>query len=149
MLRAFVAVVLCCVAFSTAGCGRKKAWTETSGNSPMAAASGFAEALRTGNLDEAAGYWAYDTEAKAQNEDWDSIPSGQRQQIKSKVRQDRIKSLKPLVDAVKQGKGALHATGNGPKVAVIDDNNATVLIVTVAQEGSGYKVSASETPCGR
>lgn len=149
MLRASLVVALCCVSLLTAGCGRKKAWTETAGNSPMAAASGLAEALRVGNVDEAAGYWAYDSEAKAQNEDWNSIPPGQRQQIKSKMRDARAKTLEPLVDVARRGQGSLHVTGTGPNVVVIDDNNAVVLVITVAQEGSGYKVSAAEAPSGR
>jgi hypothetical protein len=120
------------------GCGRK-APEQTSAATPQETALAFAKAMQQGKPEVAAGYWAYDVEAKSQNEDWNSIPTGQRNQILGKVREDKVTELKGLMAPVQAVKGDLTATVQD-LVVTVSGGGKPCLAITCVKSGDGYKV---------
>ncbi len=83
--------LLACLLF--AGCGGKET---IAGATPTATAEGFIEAMKATEYDTVAAGFEFDTYARANNDDWDSIPSGQRSQIVRKLREDQANKLEAL-----------------------------------------------------
>jgi len=79
---------LCCV-----GCGAKK---PVAGATAEETAKAFADALNAKDLKRAADAFDYVTFARANNENWDDIPSGQRGQIINKLKEQKLPELETL-----------------------------------------------------
>lgn len=145
-MRCVRATSLCLLGAAVlAGCGGKK--DASSGATATEAALGFAKALQSGSAEKAAAYWAYDHEARQQNEDWGSIPPGQRNQIIDKVRAERVTTLAPLATAMKAATGDLTASEQSGSVAV-SAGGKVVLSVTCVQSGSEWKVADAKLAGG-
>lgn len=129
---------------AAAGCGTK-ASKAASGATPQETALAFGRALQQGKPELAASYWAYDVEAKKQNEDWASIPPGQRSQIVAKVRDERTAALGTLMPTLQGAKGDLQATAQGDVVA-LSTGGAPLLVVTCAKSATGYQVLGADRP---
>lgn len=61
---------------------------------PRAVAAQYLGYMKAEKYDAAAKLWDYDTEARKQNDEWDSIQEGQRALIKDKLAVDKANSLK-------------------------------------------------------
>jgi len=125
-----------------AACGKsasKAASSETYGATPEEAALAWAKAMQGGDAETAAAYWAYNEEARRQNEDWDSIPSGQRAQIIAKVREERIATLKTQMAVWRSATGQLTAQVSGDSV-VISADGQRVAQIGCAKTAKGYQV---------
>lgn len=79
---------LCC-----AGCSAKK---PVAGATAEETAKVFADALNSRDFARAAEAYDYITFARAENENWDDIPSGQRQQIIARLKSQKVDELKML-----------------------------------------------------
>ena len=79
LLTVLLAVLLC------AGCG---------GKSARAVAEEYIGYMKGGDFDRASLLWDYDTDARQQNPDWDSIAQSQRKLIIGKLAQEKASSLK-------------------------------------------------------
>ncbi len=78
---------------ATSGCGGK---ASIAGSSPKATAEAFVEQMKAGNYDVVAAGFEYETYARANNENWDSIPAGQRDLIISKLQERKAAELQAL-----------------------------------------------------
>jgi hypothetical protein len=64
------------------------------GKSAKVVAGTYVELMKSEKYDEAAKLWDYVTQARKDNEDWDSIQEGQRKLITDKLAADKAPSLK-------------------------------------------------------
>ncbi len=85
-------VLILALMMLVSGCGRKA----SAGATASETAEAFAKALESGDLDGAAKCFDYVTQARSQNEDWDTIASGQRDLIVKKLRGDKAPELAAL-----------------------------------------------------
>jgi hypothetical protein len=131
-------------ALTVVGCGSKTP-KAASGSTAQETALAFGKALQQGKAELAAAYWAYDAEARKQNEDWSSIPAGQRSEIIGKVREERIAALKSLMPTLQGTKGDLEAAAQGDTVA-LSAGGAPLLVVTCVKSSGGYQVLAADRP---
>ncbi len=139
-----LAVAACVAACLVVGCGAKTP-KQATGSTPQETALQFGEALQEGKPDVAAAYWAYTTEARAQNEDWGSIPPGQRSEIVGKLREQKTTELEALVGPMKAAQGELQASAQDTSVT-LSAGGAPVLVVTCAKTEDGYQVLAAARP---
>ena len=87
-MRTFgISVALLMTAMIMAGCGGRD-------KSARVVADEYVNLMKAGKFDQAALLWDYDTEARAQNPDWDSAPPGQRHLMIGKLAQERARALK-------------------------------------------------------
>ncbi|HQK94758.1 MAG TPA: hypothetical protein PLD23_14710 [Armatimonadota bacterium] len=123
-----------------AGCGDKKAKTAESADACMKM---FVDAIGSGDAEAAADLFDYEAYARAHNEDWDDIATGQRNEIIGKIRADKTASLKAQLGSLQGDLGytsAGPATG-GQAVYSVTANGVPVGNVTVRQTGKGWKVT--------
>lgn len=95
-----------------AGCGKGTG----AGATAQATAESFAAALSAGKLVDAARAIDYVESARAQNENWDDIPGGQRDLIVKKLAEQKAAELA----------GYQQVLGAKPTVAVNGDGTATI-----------------------
>ena len=88
MLRLAALVLLPVLVF---GCG--KAAKEIVADTPDGTGKAFVDAMKKGDVKTAATAYAYVSEAKEKNENWNDIPSGQRTQIIHKLQQAKAEAL--------------------------------------------------------
>ena len=84
-------LVLIGVAAVAAGCKSR-----SGGGTADSAAQAFVRAMASGDLAGAADQWNYVNDARRQNEDWDTIPSGQRGQIIAKLKESKQRELEAM-----------------------------------------------------
>lgn len=60
---------------------------------PEAVARSFVDAMRKGNLEQAASYWDYITYARRENPDWDTFGTSQKNLIIKELAKDRAREL--------------------------------------------------------
>jgi hypothetical protein len=113
-LRSVALLLAVCLAPALwAGCKSK-----SGGGAPESVAQAFADAMASGNLAKAADQWNYITEARAQNENWDDIPSGQRSQIIGKLKESKQADLEALKGGFASGMKAGPAQVAGTSATV-------------------------------
>jgi hypothetical protein len=136
--------LVCVIALAPlVGCGKKASAEPTSASTPQETALAFAKALQQGKHEAAAGYWAYEAEARSQNEDWGSIPTAQKNEILAKVRENKATELRDQMGKLQAYQGELTATAQDVVVTVSGGGKA-YLTVTCAKSGDGYKVLKAE-----
>ena len=104
-------------------------------NTPEAVAQAFADAMASGNKQAAAAVWDHVAEARKGNSDWDEIPSGQRQQIITKLKSSKADELALQASAFASGMKAGTATTSG--------DTATVQVS--GESGGGVSISLTQT----
>jgi len=75
------------------GCGGKDT---IAGETPQATAEAFVEAMKAGEYDRVAAGFEFETYARANQENWDDIPVGQRNEIIGRLREDQSNRLRGL-----------------------------------------------------
>ena len=106
-------------------------------NTPEAVAQAFADAMAKGDTQAAAALWDYVAEARKGNSDWDDIPSGQRQQIVTKLKSAKADELAPQAATFASGMKAGTATTSGTTatVQVSGESQAGVSIYLTQTDG--------------
>jgi hypothetical protein len=125
-------------AVAAGGCGGKRA-SPAPASSVEDAALAVAKALAKGDAQAAAECLDLDAIARSENPDWDSFPSGQRGQIRTKMRDEKRAELEGLKGMFAGAGGELKARAQGNAVTVLGASGP-VAVVTVSQSGSGYRV---------
>lgn len=144
-LALFAAVAA--IALAAISCSGR-APSETTAKSPSDAALAVAKALAKGDAQGAAAYWAYDSEARRQNEDWDSFPAGQRSQIKAKLRAEKAEELRGLASTFGNAKGEMKARAQDLTVEVLDDQGVIARMTCAKAVAGGYQVESISTGSG-
>ena len=129
---ALVAILVLC------GCGGRDT---IAGTTPEATAQAFVEAMKAGEYDTVAAGFDYETYARANNEDWDSIPSGQQTQIFHKLQEEKAQELQALAGmfAGEASVGLVQAQG-GSASAIINAG-ANSLTLRMMQADGEWRVS--------
>ncbi|MBM3474588.1 MAG: hypothetical protein FJX75_15095 [Armatimonadetes bacterium] len=117
--------------------------SKTPTNTPEAVAQAFADAMAKGDTQAAAGLWNYVAEARKSNSDWDDIPSGQRQQIISKLKSSKVDELGTQTSLFASGMKAGTATTSGATATVQMSGGAPGgVTITLTQTDGKWGVSA-------
>lgn len=123
------------------GCGKRAATTSASAEGPDAVAAAFDKDMRNNDVEAAAKLFAYDTIARARNEDWDSIPAGQRRLILARVRDDRVTELARIQPVyVNGGYAPGPAQASGPRASVAFQGQSGTMTMTLVREGDAWKI---------
>jgi len=133
-----VPVLAALTALLPVGCGEK------AGGSPEAVARQFVEALAARDTATAAQLFAYQALARQQNEDWDSIPHGQRKLIVAKLAEEKAKELAQwaaLFSSTQYTVGAAWITGASATVDLTPPSGPG-LALHLAQEDGLWRVES-------
>ncbi|MFQ6132941.1 MAG: hypothetical protein ACE5R4_12950 [Armatimonadota bacterium] len=106
------------------------------------AARQFLEAITKRDTSAAADLFAYDTLARQQNEDWDSLPQGQRALITDQVRQAKVGELMQwaaLFSSTEYEVGEVRTAETGATVDLVPPEGPAIPLHLV-QEGEAWKV---------
>ena len=123
-----ITIALCA---ALAGCGKK----EAVGATADATAQAFAAALEAGEYDRAAAAFDYADDARKQFEDWDSLPSSQRELITRKTAEQKAEELKTLKQRLGSGVKAGQAQGG---ITSVTGGSGSVSIQLAARKGKWY-----------
>jgi hypothetical protein len=127
-----IPLVLVLIPVLVAGCGRKKPPDSAEG-----VAQAFAKCVTAGKTADAADLFDYVDGARRQNEDWDSIASGQRNLIVGKLKEEKASLLKSAFPA--GSKVAVKAAGAAGTYAV-SVNGAPKGSIRIQQTQAGWKI---------
>jgi hypothetical protein len=116
------------VALAIAGCGKKS----VAGDSAAATAKGFAAALASGDFAGAASAYDYTDYARKQFEDWDSLPSSQRELITRKTAEAKADELKAVAQRLGSG---IKVGGTQGETATIGGSGGSVSIQMAQRDG--------------
>lgn len=105
-----------------AGCGGKKADLST----PAACLATLTAAIESGDFATAAACFEYDEQAKKQNEDWESIASGQRKLIIGKLRERKAGALQSA---------AQQYLGLGYEIGTVNESSGQATVQLKAASG--------------
>ena len=130
---AAIAIITQCGGMVLCGCAKHN---DVAADSAAAAAEAFADALNADDLKRAAATFDYVTSAREQNEDWDDIPSGQRDLIVKKLTEQKAGELagyrQRLGEDIKCG-----PVGQGNVVALTGDAGS-ITVELREREGKWY-----------
>jgi len=142
---AFVALILMAMVVAL-GCGkREEVSQQAAAPTPEDAALTVARCLANGDSTTAAAYWAYDEEARAKYDDWDTLSASEKAQRIEKLRVLKGRQLHKLVPLFDNAKGEIRCDqSSGPTIRVFDDSS-TLAEITVVKEDTGYRVTNVDT----
>ena len=115
------------------GCGKKGS---IAADTAAGTAQAFVEALKAKDYARAASAFDYVTTARKQNEDWDSIPGGQRDLIVKKLIEEKAGEMEAVAQRL-GGSPQCGEVGQGGVVTVTGSAGA-VSLEMVAQDGKWY-----------
>jgi hypothetical protein len=106
-------------------------------NTPEAVAQAFADAMAKGDSKAAAALWDFVAQARKDSSDWDEIVPGQRQQILTSMRAQKVDELKGRTGVFAAGMkaGAANASGTTATVEVADGQGASVTVFLAQSDG--------------
>ncbi len=133
LLLAFLASLL------FAGCGGKDT---IAGDTPKATAEGFIEAMKAGDYKKVAQGFEFETYARANNDDWDSIPPGQRSQIVGKLRENQAGELEALAGMFTGEASVGNVQEQGGSATVIINAGANTLLLQMKQMEDEWLISS-------
>lgn len=129
------AVVLLALLIACAGC-------RSGGKSAETVARTYVGLMANGKYEEAAKLWDYETQARRDNEDWDSIQEGQRTLIIDKLAAEKATTLK-LWSGYFTGAKVLEVQESG-ETAVAQLDGGRAKRVELVRMGEHWKVSGME-----
>ena len=129
---ALVAIVL------LGGCGGRDT---IAGTTPEATAQAFVDAMKAGEYDTVAAGFDYETYARANNEDWDSIPSGQQTQIFHKLQDEKAQELQALAGMFAGEASVGQVQAQGGSASAIINAGANSLTLRMMQADGEWRVS--------
>ncbi len=131
-----VAVCLMAPAVGLSGCA---APTSTARETPKATAEAFVEAIQNGEYEVAAAGFDYETYARANNDNWDSIPPGQQGLIVGKLREDKARQLQALSGMMTGEVSVGEARQQGDRATVpLSAGPTTIELHMVQKDGLWY-----------
>ena len=109
-----------------AGCGESDT---IAGSTPQATAEAFVEAMQAGEYEKVAKGFDYETYARRENPDWDSIPQSQRNLIVEKLQEDRAGQLQAMAGMMtgEVTVGEVQQQGDTATVNILAGANSVVL----------------------
>ncbi|HCA46700.1 MAG TPA: hypothetical protein DEP45_04865 [Armatimonadetes bacterium] len=128
-----IAIVLLC------GCGGRDT---IAGPTPQATAQAFVDAMKAGEYDTVAAGFDYETYARANNEDWDSIPSGQQTQIFHKLQEEKAQELQALAGMFAGEASVGQVQEQGTSASAIINAGANALTLRMTQAEGEWRVSS-------
>jgi hypothetical protein len=105
------------------------------GTTAQATAEAFAKLVAAGDLKSAALCFDYVESARAQNENWDDIPAGQRDLIIRKLAEERAPELAAYKQALA---GKVAASTNADGTVTLTGTAGAVNLSLIQQEGKYY-----------
>jgi len=132
-----VALVLL-VAAVAAGCGKKEA---ASADSAEACMRMFTKAVESGDMDAAADLFDYVAYAKASNEDWDVIATGQQNKIIGELKKWRREWLESRFSGVKKLSFEQAGESGGQVTFTLSADGSVLGPVVVGKGGAGWKIT--------
>jgi|LSQX01.2.fsa_nt_gb hypothetical protein len=120
------------------GCGGRDT---IAGTTPEATAQAFVDAMKAGEYDTVAAGFDYETYARANNEDWDSIPSGQQTQIFHKLQEEKAQELQALAGMFAGEASVGQVQAQGGSASAIINAGANSLTLRMMQADGEWRVS--------
>ena len=116
---------------------------KSGGKSAKAVADTYVGLMKNEKYDEAAKQWDYVTQARKDNEDWDSIQEGQRKLIADKLAADKVPSLK-LWSGYFPGSTKVTQVQEGSETATAQLEGGRVERLDLVKVGEQWKIAGME-----
>ena len=121
------------------GCGKPRT---IAGDTPRATAEAFVKAVKAEQYDAIAAGWDYETYARTENPDWDSIPEGQRKQIINKLMAQRAEAVKAMAGMFSGDVEVREPQVRGNRAMTELATGTTLLRMMLIQEDGVWKILA-------
>ena len=124
------------------GCG--KGAKEIVADTPEGTVKAFVAAMKKGDVKTAATAYAYNSEAKEQNENWADIPSGQRSQIIHKLQESKAEKLQGEASSYKGDIQVGAAQTQGGEAWITITAGGQQIPLQLVQEDGMWRISGSQ-----
>jgi len=119
-------------------CSRQTAVAQSS---PEATVRAFLSALANGSTKRAAEAFDLEGEARASNEDWDSIPAGQRKLILGRMIDQKAQLLAHWAENITQEPDDIQMTVQGSQATAVVRVNGVSMHLLLVKDGAVWRIS--------
>ena len=138
LYRPGVILILLGSALLLGGCGRQE---EVAQSSPEATVKAFLEALVSGQTKHAAKAFDFEGQARANNSDWDSIPSGQRNLIIGQMIEEKAQILERWAESITQVPEDLQVTVQGDQASAVVAVDGVSMYLLLVNDSGIWRIS--------